>query len=57
MDVELEYVSNGEYYFVRKFVATEEEVPTALEECKAKMREFLLHLAGQVDGLELKKGE
>jgi hypothetical protein len=57
MDAELEYAFNGTYYFTRKFVRTEAETDAALEECKAKMREFLLHLAGQVDGLELKKGE
>ena len=56
-DVELEYAFNCAYYFARKFVATEAETDAALAECKAKMREFLLGLAGKVDGLEFKNGE
>lgn len=49
--VEVEYAFRCGYYFARKFVRTEAEVPAALAECKAKMREWLLHLAGEVDGL------
>lgn len=56
-NVELDYVFNGNYYFTRKFVGTETETDAALEECKSKMREFLLHLAGEVDGLKFKQGE
>lgn len=55
-NIELQYADNGAYYWVCKFVATEAETEAALEQCKAKMREFLLHLAGEVDGLELKQG-
>ena len=54
---EVKYACVRSYYWVCKFVGTEAEVPDALAECKAKMREFLLHLAGEVDGLEFKQGE
>jgi hypothetical protein len=54
-DAEVRYAVADTYYFVRKFVATEAEVPAALEECKAKLREFLLHLAGEVDGLKVEQ--
>ena len=54
-DAELEYAVADAYYSIRKFVATEEEVPAALEECKTKLREFLLRLAGEVDGLKVEQ--
>jgi hypothetical protein len=54
---EVKYACVRSYYWVCKFVATEAETVAALEECKAKMREFLLHLAGEVDGLKFKQGE
>ena len=56
-EAEVKYACVRSYYWVCKFVRTEAETDAALEECKTKMRGFLLHLAGQVDGLELKKGE
>lgn len=56
-EAEIQYACVSGYYWACKFVGTEAEMDAALEECKAKMREFLLGLAGKVDGLEFKKGE